>query len=131
MTILGHKKRHATDRVAVLYQAVEAPVVNGVRKPRKPGGKSLLRYHTAHSLTQSPQVIEIQVPTYAMFFDKVVTMLSLRSTILSHYRTKAGASKIQRKVIMSTNLGISWHRCVVEPVTCHTLTPERLEGLGY
>ena len=26
--------------VAVLFQAIEPPVINGVRKPRKPGGKS-------------------------------------------------------------------------------------------
>jgi hypothetical protein len=26
-------------RVAVLYQALEPPVINGVRKPKKPGGK--------------------------------------------------------------------------------------------
>jgi hypothetical protein len=25
--------------VAVLFQAIEPPVINGVRKPRKPGGK--------------------------------------------------------------------------------------------
>jgi hypothetical protein len=26
-------------KVAVLYQAIEPPVINGVRKPMKPGGK--------------------------------------------------------------------------------------------
>jgi hypothetical protein len=25
--------------VAVLYQAIEPPIINGVKKPRKPGGK--------------------------------------------------------------------------------------------
>lgn len=39
LTILGSSKKHAVDRIAVLYQAVDAPVVNGVRKPVKPGGK--------------------------------------------------------------------------------------------
>lgn len=28
-------------RVAVLYQAIDPPVIGGVRKPRKPGGKFL------------------------------------------------------------------------------------------
>lgn len=28
-------------RVAVLYQALEPPIINGVRKPKKPGGPSL------------------------------------------------------------------------------------------
>lgn len=26
-------------KVAVLYQAIEPPVINGVKKPMKPGGK--------------------------------------------------------------------------------------------
>jgi hypothetical protein len=29
----------SSPRVAVLYQAVEPPIVNGVRKPKKPGGR--------------------------------------------------------------------------------------------
>ncbi|CAG7948210.1 unnamed protein product [Penicillium olsonii] len=32
------KWTHARPTVAVLYQAIEPPVINGVRKPRKPGG---------------------------------------------------------------------------------------------
>jgi hypothetical protein len=30
----------AAPRVAVLYQAIDPPVINGVTKPRKPGGGS-------------------------------------------------------------------------------------------
>lgn len=29
-------------RLAVLFQAIDPPVINGVRKPRKPGGIDLL-----------------------------------------------------------------------------------------
>ncbi|KAJ5354186.1 ATP-grasp fold subdomain 1 [Penicillium brevicompactum] len=34
----GVKWSHTKPTVAVLYQAIEPPVINGVRKPRKPGG---------------------------------------------------------------------------------------------
>lgn len=30
-----------TPRVAVLFQAIDPPVINNVRKPRKPGGKNV------------------------------------------------------------------------------------------
>jgi hypothetical protein len=29
----------AAPTVAVLYQAIDPPIINGVQKPRKPGGK--------------------------------------------------------------------------------------------
>ncbi|CAG8420596.1 unnamed protein product [Penicillium salamii] len=34
----GVRWNHTRPTVAVLYQAIEPPVINGVRKPRKPGG---------------------------------------------------------------------------------------------
>jgi hypothetical protein len=36
-------------RVAVLYQALEPPIINGVRKPKKPGGPSLFLSSSLHS----------------------------------------------------------------------------------
>lgn len=37
----GVRWSHTRPTVAVLYQAIEPPVINGVRKPRKPGGKRI------------------------------------------------------------------------------------------
>lgn len=38
LSILAPNKRRHVDRVAVLYQAVEPPIVNGLRKPKKSTG---------------------------------------------------------------------------------------------
>jgi hypothetical protein len=32
-------------RVAVLYQAIDPPIINGVRKPKKPGGAFCFQLH--------------------------------------------------------------------------------------
>lgn len=37
-TIVRAKSSMAQRRVAVLYQSLEPPVINGVQKPKKPGG---------------------------------------------------------------------------------------------
>jgi hypothetical protein len=37
----------AAPTVAVLYQAIDPPIINGVQKPRKPGGK-LSTFHTTN-----------------------------------------------------------------------------------
>jgi hypothetical protein len=36
-----HMSTTSTPRVAVLYQELEPPLINGVRKPKKPGGMEL------------------------------------------------------------------------------------------
>jgi hypothetical protein len=36
-----HMSTTSTPRVAVLYQELEPPLINGVRKPKKPGGTEL------------------------------------------------------------------------------------------
>lgn len=36
-------------RVAVLYQAIDPPVIGGVRKPRKPGGKCFFAISDVHN----------------------------------------------------------------------------------
>jgi len=46
-------------RVAVLYQALKPPIINGVRKPLKPGGKSLLTTSLINMLIHSQQDIKI------------------------------------------------------------------------
>ena len=43
--ILAPSVRCANEKIAVLYQAVEPPVVNGVRKPKKPGGQLHFHFH--------------------------------------------------------------------------------------
>lgn len=39
--ILSPSKRKSEERIAVLHQSVDPPVVNGVRKPKKQGGALL------------------------------------------------------------------------------------------
>jgi hypothetical protein len=36
-----HMSTTSTPRVAVLFQELEPPLINGVRKPKKPGGMEL------------------------------------------------------------------------------------------
>jgi hypothetical protein len=52
--------------VAVLFQAINPPVINGVRKPRKPGGKWLLystRMGLQYSGSQVTRILERILPT--------------------------------------------------------------------
>lgn len=45
LSILSPTKRASQERIAVLHQAVDPPVVNGIRKPKKPGGRSFPHSH--------------------------------------------------------------------------------------
>ena len=40
-TVKAKATAKMTHKVAVLYQAIEPPVINGVRKPMKPGGNHI------------------------------------------------------------------------------------------
>ena len=74
LSILAPKKRSNVDRVAVLYQAVEPPVVNSVRKPQKPGGKRFSQRSLGFRLIRDIQVTRTLAQTFVMYFDKTVTM---------------------------------------------------------
>lgn len=51
---MSTKSRHvAFPRVAVLYQALDPPLINGTRKPKKPGGEVHEISKYAHFLTKS------------------------------------------------------------------------------
>ncbi|PYH49578.1 glutathione synthetase ATP-binding domain-like protein [Aspergillus saccharolyticus JOP 1030-1] len=60
-TRLSHPSARGHPTVAILYQALEPPIINGARKPRKPGGYQdsgadiahMLRKHGVHVLTPS------------------------------------------------------------------------------
>lgn len=41
-TFILQRSYHDNMKVAVLYQACEPPMINGVKKPMKPGGKTLI-----------------------------------------------------------------------------------------
>jgi hypothetical protein len=53
-----HMSTTSTPRVAVLYQELEPPLINGVRKPKKPGGMELrnLRVGIQLRLTAVPRI---------------------------------------------------------------------------
>ena len=66
--ILAPSKRTQANRVAVLYQACDPPIVDGVSKPRKPGGYRdsgadiayVLRANGHHVITESDEPFPLQ-----------------------------------------------------------------------
>ncbi|KAG0652972.1 hypothetical protein D0Z07_0270 [Hyphodiscus hymeniophilus] len=53
----GLNRRAAKAKVAVLYQAIEPPIINGVRKPMKPGGYQDSGADVAFALQDQPDII--------------------------------------------------------------------------
>lgn len=64
-------------RIAVLHQAVEPPVVNGVRKPKKPGGMKFCcnqtRSPVADRISRS-KATKTPEPTSVSSFTRPATM---------------------------------------------------------
>jgi hypothetical protein len=56
--------KNAGMRVALLYQAIESPTINGVRKPMKPGGRhhSPVPTSIAEEYTNAQQATRMDVP---------------------------------------------------------------------
>ncbi|RMJ03672.1 hypothetical protein CDV36_014802 [Fusarium kuroshium] len=59
---IRYSSSNAPSRVAVLYQALDPPVINGVRKPKKPGGYQDSGADIAYNLSQCNGV-EVVAPT--------------------------------------------------------------------
>lgn len=98
---LSHSLARGHSTVAVLYQALEPPVINGARKPRKPGGRVAfpltVHFHCETEIDTLLQAIKTQAQTLLIRFVSTVSASSPpRHLRILQYR-KAGASPTPKK----------------------------------